>query len=52
MRSLAELEVASTGELVELVHAALSRLAERPAPDCPITAMELAERLAAGAGSG
>jgi hypothetical protein len=48
VRTLEELEVASTGELVEVVHAALGLLARRPAPDCPVTAMELAERLGVG----
>jgi hypothetical protein len=43
----AELEAATSGELVELTHAALGVLASRSAPECPSACLELAERLGA-----
>jgi hypothetical protein len=42
-----ELEAAAGCELVELTHAVLGVLATRPAPQCPLTCLELAERLGA-----
>ncbi|MCW2885510.1 MAG: hypothetical protein JWL58_2372, partial [Streptosporangiaceae bacterium] len=47
MRSVPELEAATSGELVELAHAALGVLAVRPAPQCPTFCLELAERMGA-----